>query len=214
MTNVPATHQDMAQELINLYAKWSNGDNTTRTPAEWEMAVAYNNNADWIKQGRQGQQQRPGQTKTSGLAIKIEPGKNAALNKRARGNKSLQWGKKQWHWQLATWSGGVINQTMWLFSVHSDLLCTWTYRWKGSINTRGYLTTVQCSYKGRVDSTYWQATMALTKWSSATYKGCMGKMKNGYTAAKSMMTSANSCHGSAAIDNGDRQMHKWWRGEQ
>jgi hypothetical protein len=42
----------------------------------------------------------------------------------------------------------------------------------------------------------------------------MGKMKNGYTTTKSIMTSANSCHGSAAIDNGDRQMHKWWHGEQ
>jgi hypothetical protein len=42
----------------------------------------------------------------------------------------------------------------------------------------------------------------------------MGKMKYGYTATKSMMASANSCLGSAAIDNGDRQMHKWWHGEQ
>ncbi len=37
---------------------------------------------------------------------------HAALNECTRRDKSLRWGKKQWHWQSATGSVGVANQIM------------------------------------------------------------------------------------------------------
>ncbi len=50
----------MAQELMNLYAKWRNGKQNKSAIQVRNGYVEYNNDADWIEPGRLGNQQGPG----------------------------------------------------------------------------------------------------------------------------------------------------------